>query len=83
MDRVGGIAVLLALYYFWSSLFQRQGSFLGYSRAQMLSYVLFALVLAMGYAAIWGFYQALAFYGRTRQTCDAKLMLPSVWGDQT
>jgi succinate dehydrogenase / fumarate reductase cytochrome b subunit len=30
----------------------------GMQRMQILSYVLFALVLAMGYGAIWGFYQS-------------------------
>lgn len=40
MDRVGGIAVLLALYYFWSSLLSDRPAFLGYTREQMLTYVL-------------------------------------------
>src|SRR5262249_44674628 len=40
MDRVGGIAVMLTLYYFWSSLLAGKDSFAGYSRVQMLSYVL-------------------------------------------
>jgi len=40
MDRIGGIAVLLTLYYFWTSLLAGKSSFIGYSRVQMLSYVL-------------------------------------------
>jgi len=40
MDRVGGIAVLLTLYYFWSSLLSGKDEFAGYTRIQMLSYVL-------------------------------------------
>ncbi len=40
MDRVGGLAAILALYFFWSALLGQDERFLGYSRAQMLSYVL-------------------------------------------
>ncbi len=40
MDRVGGFAVVLSLYSFWSALLGGKPSFLGYTRAQMLSYVL-------------------------------------------
>lgn len=45
MDRLGGIAIILSLYYFWSSLLGSKESFLGYSREQMLSYVLAMNVL--------------------------------------
>lgn len=40
MDRVGGMAILLSLYYFWNALLGDQEAFMGYSREQMLSYVL-------------------------------------------
>ena len=40
MDRVGGIAIILSLYYFWKTLLAGKSSFLGYSSEQMLSYVL-------------------------------------------
>lgn len=40
MDRIGGLAFVLALYFFWDALLKGQDSFLGYSRPQMLSYVL-------------------------------------------
>lgn len=40
MDRIGGLAYITALYFFWDALLKGQDSFLGYSRAQMLSYVL-------------------------------------------
>jgi len=40
MDRVGGIATTVALYFFWSSIFSGSQSILGYSPARMLSYVL-------------------------------------------
>jgi ABC-2 type transport system permease protein len=40
MDRVGGVAVIVSLYYFWKALLGQKASFLGYSREQMLSYVL-------------------------------------------
>lgn len=45
MDRVGGLAVLLSLYYFWDTLMGQGKSFLGYTREQMLSYVLLMNVL--------------------------------------
>lgn len=45
MDRVGGIAVIVSLYYFWMSLLGTKDSFLGYTREQMLSYVLAMNVL--------------------------------------
>lgn len=45
MDRLGGVAVMVSLYYFWIALLGRKESFLGYSRAQMLSYVLAMNVL--------------------------------------
>ncbi|MEK7858099.1 MAG: ABC-2 family transporter protein [Elusimicrobiota bacterium] len=45
MDRVGGIAVIVSLYYFWMTLLGGKDSFLGYSREQMLSYVLAMNVL--------------------------------------
>ena len=40
MDRLGGMAILLSLYAFWSALVAGKDSFLGYSGAQMVSYVL-------------------------------------------
>jgi len=40
MDRLGGIAVIVSLYYFWKALLASRGSFLGYSWEQMLTYVL-------------------------------------------
>lgn len=40
MDRVGGLAAFLALYFFWSAVLGTKDGFLGYSRAQMLSYIL-------------------------------------------
>ena len=40
MDRFGGLAYIAALYFFWDALLKGQDSFMGYSRAQMLSYVL-------------------------------------------
>lgn len=40
MDRVGGVAVIVSLYYFWKALLGTKAQFLGYSRAQMLTYVL-------------------------------------------
>jgi ABC-2 type transport system permease protein len=45
MDRVGGIAVIVSLYYFWKALLGTKTQFLGYSREQMLSYVLAMNVL--------------------------------------
>ena len=40
MDRVGGVAVIVSLYYFWMALLGDGNSRLGYSPSQMLSYVL-------------------------------------------
>ncbi len=45
MDRVGGVAILLSLYYFWKALLGTKTSFLGYTQAQMLSYVLVMNIL--------------------------------------
>ncbi len=45
MDRVGGFAVRLSLYSFWSALLGDKSSFLGYTRPQMLTYVLAINVL--------------------------------------
>jgi len=40
MDRLGGLAIVVSLYSFWSALLGDQPSFLGYTRAEMLTYVL-------------------------------------------
>jgi ABC-2 type transport system permease protein len=40
MDRLGGIAIIVSLYYFWKALLGSKASFLDYSHEQMLSYVL-------------------------------------------
>lgn len=45
MDRVGGFAVLLSLYSFWSALLGTKPSFLGYTRPEMLTYVLLINIL--------------------------------------
>ena len=45
MDRLGGVAILLSLYYFWRALLGSSRSFLGYTPEQMLSYVLVMNVL--------------------------------------
>lgn len=45
MDRVGDLAVVVALYFFWSSLLGAREDLLGYTRAQLLSYVLAMNVL--------------------------------------
>lgn len=45
MDRVGGFAIVLSLYSFWSALLGSKPSFLGYTRAEMLTYVLLINVL--------------------------------------
>ncbi|MBI5201155.1 MAG: ABC-2 family transporter protein [Elusimicrobia bacterium] len=45
MDRVGGLAAILALYYFWEAILQGKDEFLGYSRSQMLTYVLLMNVM--------------------------------------
>ena len=53
MDRVGGFAVVLSLYSFWNALLGGKPSFMGYSRAEMMTYVLAINVL-----------RALVFTGR-------------------
>jgi ABC-2 type transport system permease protein len=53
MDRLGGFAVVLSLYSFWSALLGDKPSFLGYTRPEMLTYVLAINVL-----------RALVFTGR-------------------
>lgn len=45
MDRLGGVAILVSLYYFWSALLVGRDNFLGYTGSQMLSYVLAMSVL--------------------------------------
>ncbi|MBI4371318.1 MAG: ABC-2 family transporter protein [Elusimicrobia bacterium] len=45
MDRLGGFAVVLSLYSFWDALLGDKPSFLGYTRAEMLTYVLLLNVL--------------------------------------
>ncbi len=45
MDRIGGLALITTLYFFWSALLGSSERFLGYDRAQMLSYVLAMNVL--------------------------------------
>ena len=45
MDRVGGVAVIVSLYYFWTALLAGKNNFLGYTGPQMLSYVLAMNVL--------------------------------------
>lgn len=40
MDRIGGLAIILSLYYFWKTLLAGKAEFLGYTGDQMLSYVL-------------------------------------------
>lgn len=45
MDRLGGFAVVVSLYSFWSALLGDKPSFLDYTRAQMLTYVLAINVL--------------------------------------
>jgi len=45
MDRVGGVALIVSLYFFWRTLLQGKSQFLGYTGAQMLSYVLAMNVL--------------------------------------
>lgn len=45
MDRVGGIAVIVSLYYFWKALIGDKPRFMGYTSSQMLSYVLAMNVL--------------------------------------
>jgi ABC-2 type transport system permease protein len=45
MDRIGGFAVVLSLYSFWNALLGARQSFMGYTRAEMLTYVLIMNVL--------------------------------------
>lgn len=45
MDRVGGVAVMVALYFFWSALLTGRESFAGYTRDKMLTYVLLVNIL--------------------------------------
>lgn len=45
MDRIGGFAVVLSLFSFWSALLGDKTSFLGYTRPEMLTYVLLINVL--------------------------------------
>jgi len=45
MDRLGGFAVVVSLYSFWSALLGDKTSFLGYTRSEMLTYVLVINVL--------------------------------------
>lgn len=45
MDRLGGFAVVVSLYAFWTALIGDKTDFLGYSREQMLTYVLALNVL--------------------------------------
>ena len=45
VERVGGFAILLSLYSFWGVLLKDKPSFLGYTRPEMLTYVLLINVL--------------------------------------
>ena len=45
MDRIGGFAILLSLYSFWDALLGTKSSFLGYTRPEMLTYVLLISLL--------------------------------------
>lgn len=45
MDRLGGFAIVVSLYSFWSALVGDRSSFLGYTRPEMLTYVLIINVL--------------------------------------
>jgi len=45
MDRLGGFAIVLSLYSFWNVLLGDKTSFLGYTRPEMLTYVLIINVL--------------------------------------
>ena len=40
MDRLRSLALVLSLYFLWSALLKGEQTLLGYSRSQMLSYVL-------------------------------------------
>lgn len=45
MDRLGGFAIVISLYSFWSALLGDKPSFLGYTRPEMLTYVLVINIL--------------------------------------
>ncbi len=45
LDRIGGFAVVLSLYSFWNALLGGKPSFMGYTRSEMLAYVLAINVL--------------------------------------
>lgn len=45
MDRLGGFAIVVSLYAFWTALIGTKATFLGYTRAEMLTYVLALNVL--------------------------------------
>lgn len=45
MDRLGGFAVVVSLYSFWTALIGDKATFLGYTRGEMLTYVLALNVL--------------------------------------
>jgi len=45
MDRLGGFAVVVSLYAFWSALMAGKETFLGYTRPEMITYVLALNVL--------------------------------------
>jgi len=45
MDRLGGFAIVLSLYSFWNVLLGDKTSFLGYTRPEMLTYVLIISIL--------------------------------------
>lgn len=45
MDRLGGFAIVVSLYSFWSALLGDKPSFLGYTRPEMLTYVLVINIL--------------------------------------
>ena len=45
MDRVGGFAIVVSLYSFWTALIGDKADFLGYTRDEMLTYVLALNVL--------------------------------------
>lgn len=40
MDRARSVTILIAFYAFWSAVFEGRGELLGYSKSQMLTYVL-------------------------------------------
>jgi ABC-2 type transport system permease protein len=45
MDRVGGFAIVISLYSFWMALLGDKKEFMGYTRAEMLTYVMLINVL--------------------------------------